>query len=539
MSFESSPTRPRSGRHPVDSERGVGLIIALLMLAVVSAIGSTIIAGNMADLQVSSNYGNRAVAFYAADTGIDVTLRDLRANPSWVAGLIDPSTWQPYDPIPTGVMVNGIPLTSVVAGDVSAGYWNLGGSTTLGEGSYSRQVLLPPVVNLVGGDGTVTFTVRADGAGGLVELAAQRLRAGLEIDVTGYGVWDNAIFADAGPAGNLINGNVAIRGSVHVIGDEANPPTIQFSGTADVRNNYGDAVDHFGATDAAKLPALVPVEHNGEMVESLEAVIRLRNANITLDGSSEIGESDVAGNSIKETMDKIRSDGTVTPAGQVYSDEYGGYDAVGLEFPTLDDPYVAADGSQWNQHRDFLEQRGLLVPVTEISPDVPSFAFADALGNSITWDQAAEELTIQGIVRVAQDLRLGKQHGNPGSRGFEYQGTGTLYAPGEIEIDGPVVPAGDYLTGGNLGLIAGNDVEIDYTAQINVFAAIYAGNLVQVTKQTNIAGAMVSRYFDMGTNVPSVFQVPGLPSNMPPGMPGDQQISIIEGGRVVEWFQER
>jgi hypothetical protein len=39
-----------------------------------------------------------------------------------------------------------------------------------------------------------------------------------------------------------------------------------------------------------------------------------------------------------------------------------------------------------------------------------------------------------------------------------------------------------------------------------------------------VAGTFVSNYFDMGTNVPSIFQVPTLADNLPLGMIGNYPI---------------
>jgi len=50
--------------------------------------------------------------------------------------------------------------------------------------------------------------------------------------------------------------------------------------------------------------------------------------------------------------------------------------------------------------------------------------------------------------------------------------------------------------------------------------AFYAQNKIASAKQNQIAGTFVSDNFDMGTNVPKIFQVPGLENNLPPGMPG-------------------
>lgn len=527
---------PRPSPCPVPtSERGIGLVITLLILAIVSALGSTIIVGNMADLQISNNYSHRSTAFYAADSGIEATIRDLRQDQTWILRFVNQQTWTLNDPLPTDVVVNG---QAIVAG-AGDGYSYFGGWEQLGDGSYRRMILTPPTVNLVAGDGVIAFAVRSDGQGGDIDLSSQNVRANIELDIAGYGVWDNAVFGGDGQAGNTINGNVAIRGSMHVVGDPNNPGTVAFSGTADVRNNYGDAVSQFGATDAARLPALGLVEHNGEMVQSLESIVRAKHVNITMDGTADIGNPDVTGNGYKETVDSMRSDGTVTPPSQVYADDWDSYDAGDLQFPTLDDPYIASDGSYWSTHRDFLQTRSLEISEPKIGPGVASFSYADANGNSISWDGPNQVLQIQGIVRVNGNLQLGTLGGQYLNRGFMYEGTGTLYADGDIEIDGPIVPNGNYLGDGNLGLIADQDVEIDHTAQINVFAAVYAEDNVSITKQTTLAGSVVSRTFDLGNNVPAIFQVPSLSTNLPPGMPGNMRIGVIEGARVAGWYQER
>ena len=123
-------------------------------------------------------------------------------------------------------------------------------------------------------------------------------------------------------------------------------------------------------------------------------------------------------------------------------------------------------------------------------------------------------------------------------RGVRYQGTGTLYATNDIHVDGFVVPVGDYIADCNLGLIATDDVLIDEATHVSVFAAIYAQDEISVTKQTSIAGSLVSTTLDLGTNVPGVFHVPSLSTNLPPGMPGGARFVSIEQIEVTNWFQE-
>ena len=62
--------------------------------------------------------------------------------------------------------------------------------------------------------------------------------------------------------------------------------------------------------------------------------------------------------------------------------------------------------------------------------------------------------------------------------------------------------------------------------------AFYAQGVVYSAKQNQIAGTFVGNFFDMGTNVPNIYQVPGLSLNLPPNMPGDRNYYTI---RVRTW----
>ena len=64
-------------------------------------------------------------------------------------------------------------------------------------------------------------------------MSEQVVRADIKPKLNAHGVWDNAIFADAASAGYTINGHVAVRGSVHVLGNPSPMPTVEFGGTGD------------------------------------------------------------------------------------------------------------------------------------------------------------------------------------------------------------------------------------------------------------------------------------------------------------------
>ena len=69
-------------------------------------------------------------------------------------------------------------------------------------------------------------------------------------------------------------------------------------------------------------------------------------------------------------------------------------------------------------------------------------------------------------------------------------------------------------------------------ANINDMGLFYAEGQVTVQKQTDITGTIVSNYFDFGTNVPSIFQVPDAADNLPPGMISGTGSWIM---KIVSW----
>jgi len=66
--------------------------------------------------------------------------------------------------------------------------------------------------------------------------------------------------------------------------------------------------------------------------------------------------------------------------------------------------------------------------------------------------------------------------------------------------------------------------------------AMYAQHQIVSNKQNQVAGTMVSSYFQM-SNVPKLYQVPELADHLPPGMPGADPI-YVRSVRINSW-QER
>jgi hypothetical protein len=286
------------------------------------------------------------------------------------------------------------------------------------------------------------------------------------------------------------------------------------------------------------------VNLNGEVVQSLGAELRVEQGDVALSGNVFWGEPDATGNIFKEEVDGVYSDAPIALSGaaQVNPSDEGPYDAVGMPFPTLADPYFhAPTATNYATHRLFLDTNSLTIVENDISINTPSFNHSNAFG-SIDWNQATLTMTIDGIVRVNGNLHIADKNA-----GVLYDGRGTLFAVGDVDIHGHVMPVDNYLQTGtatydNLGIIADNDLKISAgggETWVKVMAAMYAENETVVRKQSRIAGAIVTQYFDLGNNVPRIFQAANLSANLPPGMPGGDPMLFVTGADVTNWYHVR
>ena len=416
------------------------------------------------------------------------------------------------------------------------------------------------------------------------------------------GIWNNAVFAGAGAAGQAINGNVDIRGSMHLLGEGEEYSDLNGNGQWDPaegftdRNNNGvwdpgepytdvngDGVwssgepyndsnrngsydEPFTASDLnstfsgnayvgnnyanmpSDLEALVPSLTRYEGVESLQAEFRVKHGRISLSGTATLGtDSIVDGGTSKSTLDGVYcSDGFTGSRGAsaVFSDNgtSNGYDldGYGIEFPLITGigslPYIDRQGTTWNSYTEFYNARTLTVPVTTITSATPAFSYGpDAYGNSISFtpqtSTAPATMVVTGVCKFAGDLQIGAKDT------IRYRGQGTIYSAGTIRIDGNLLPLDGevFPTTTRLGVVARNDLMLATgpgSSQLKMAGAFYAQDTIVSRKQNQIAGTFVGSYFDMGTNVPNIYQVPSLPQNMPPAMPGDNSIFAV---RMRSW----
>ncbi len=492
----------------LQNNRGSLLIISYMIILMLVAFGSASVILSIGDSRVAERNRRTAQAFHIAEAGIERAIYDLRqdflndiASPSWSDGTIN---------------------TFTIGPDTSSFYPIPYSSTTLNGGSYTVTLK-----NVSGANDAIW--VHSTGTVGDISQTIE-----IYAKIQNNSPWDNAIFAGSGASGMMVNGNVNISGSVHILGTglSSTDYAIDLGGTAElVRNNYTG----LDAALAPKVPALPTTVYNGEPVSTLNAELRVKHGKVGISGSSSVGESDVAGNSTKETVDGVyATDGFGGNQGtaSVYSDN-GWSNAYDLEnsisFPSLSDSY-----SGYTTYQQYLRANALVIndaaKLAQLANITPSSNFNyNGSNGSISMDGNGN-LAISGIVYVeGGDLNMNKAGSN---KTINYTGSGSLLVTGDANINVNLYTSGNSSFPSNaLGVMTPNSISFN-EANINVMGLFYAENTVRVTKQTDIMGTIVSNYFDFGTNVPAIYQVPDAVNHLPSGLIGQNSAWTMQ---IIAW----
>ncbi len=393
-------------------------------------------------------------------------------------------------------------------------------------------------------------------------------------------VWRNAVFAGGGQAGGLINGNVSIHGSVHLLGNNimnGNPAieALDLSGTSLIHNNY----EGIPAALRARVPALPTTLHKGATVEYLRAKLRVRRGLVGMSGNSEIGQPYVAGATVKDTMDGVFvNDGwsgnqVIDNGGRgipknVYSDNSHTalYDLGNrVAMPMLSDDWRNVDGTRilnpdtndWYTHEDYFSMVLLADPAVtndgvyngNITLDTSSKTkfYWNATKNTtntailpaatddyILFDPANNTLKMNGQIRINGTLTFAQKGSD---KVINYSGRAAFLVRDNITIDAdlvscnngnPASTANSFPVNNIIGLMTYKDMLVGSTSQLQIMGAFYAQGTIKTMKQTNVMGTFVANYFDMGSQVPSIFQVPTLAENLPLGMIANYPLLTLE-----------
>lgn len=469
---------------------GSALLIALLIMLMLTLIFAAAVTTSVTDIDIAKNQKERTLAFYTAEAGLQYAIGVLRTNFN---------------------ELNNDTLES----------W-INANPAIGDGNFS-----------VGVSGTSPFkTLTSNGLNrdgeAIVQVTVKRKKSPVNI-------WDNIIFAGTGQMGGVINGNVNLHGSVHILGDDLNDGDVamEMSGAGNVHNNYSGIT----AALSSRLPPLDTTTFNGEIVSTLDAELRVKKGRVDISGTSNAGFPDVSGGSppIKETLDGTYvSDGYGGNQGEsnVYSDNGAseGYD-VGdaINMPDLlNDPYTDPNtGVTYPTYMNYLQSNALVISGNlTLKPGQTLASISNGFG-SISMD-ASGNLQVSGIVFVTGDITIASGQGLMNHTPVIFDGKGTMVSQGDISLNTHVLSNGTFPTDDVLGFIAADDINIGTgqgDAHLNIMGAFFAADQITNQKQNQLAGAMVSNYFQVN-NVPDMFHVPSIVDNLPPGMPGSETINI-------------
>lgn len=540
--------------------KGNGMLLALLALTIISTLGISYLVTASSSVVVARRDVLRARALACAEAGVDRAISFLMSG--------NPGTYRTSHP-------SSIP------------------DNHNGDAWYYETVRTGETFRICVRDGTGIHTGKVViTSQGMVTEAGKTVSRTVKVVVTinkeNICVWNNVIFGGVGQAGRSINGNVVIRGSVHLLGDgedytdldgdgrwsdaepysdinhngkwdvgepfidadgdghydvrepfvDANgngtydpPLTVtdlaeELSGAANIGNNYSG----MSTVISTRIPPLQKKPFGGEMVDTLNAKLRVKHGRVDISGSATIGDPNVTGNGIKETMDGLYvSDGYGGNKGaaSAYGDNGTGnpYDLAedAVDLPLIDSGQYTdqATGITYANYLEYLQANGTVV-TGDLNIEKGTPLTISGPKGSLTID-ASGNMTISGIVFVTGNINFG-----PSKVVIEYSGSGTLVTPKSTYFHCSILPKTQFPNPDALGIIAGDRVELATgggDAHLDMALAMYAQHQVEIGKQCDIAGTVVSSYYSM-KNVPKIYQVPALTDNLPPGMPGGDPIWI-------------
>lgn len=541
---------------------GVALVTAVIFVSVALIVLSAL---SMRTVN-QSHQVDQFTRFKETMLGTEAALMEsvIEIDNSSGDGNVGLGTWTPSVPEPVPSMDSNNIAPSQMAGLPNVTYiahaldWSTDGVDNNMEGTID------------GDDEEMMYTVTAMARYGNIDRNVEAVVEGIDVNV-----WRNAVFGGAGQAGGLINGNVSLHGSVHLLGNNIAAgnqavAAIDLSGTSLIHNNY----DSMPADLEARIPALEQINWNGETVETLNAKVRVKNGLVGMDGNSEIGTPDVTGNGVKETMDgtfvndgwtgnSVIDDGDRGDPENVYSDNGWdeGYDLGDrVSLPILSDDYIdPLTGSPVPNpltmtnytHAEYFSSQLSGTPfIGDMTIDAGTDFYYNASrpldldpanrqpgDDYILFDSTTNVMEINGQVEITGNLEITRGNGN--DKTINYTGRAALLVHGDVTLDTDLLAQNSNGTTANsfpaaniLGIMAEHNMYVGTLSQLELMGAFYAQDKIKTEKQSTIIGTFVSNYFDMGTNVPSIYQVPTLADNLPTGMIGMYPIIVYD---YVSW----
>lgn len=511
------------------NNRGSVLLVTYLLITTLLILGAAFLVMGATEAKRTEIQHKSDLAFYIAEAGIERAIYDLKqefeaGDKNWSNGItVGADSWGPNTGAFYDIYVDG-------GGD---------SEVTYPSGAYSYTHAFSPTndnhykvkLRNVGEDLWIRSTGEVDGVAQTIQVY---------VKIVNVSPWNNAIFGGAGSSGTMINGNVNIYGSVHILGNGLDPgdDAINLGGTAElVGNNYNIGPQGMSQGLKDKIPDLPTVilnegEVDEETVDTLNAELRVKNGVVSLSGNSAVGEeNDDTGNTVKETIDGAYvTDGYGGSKGtaNVHSDNgtneaYDLGDAV--SFPSLDDDHPS-DPSK--DYYEYFAANGLVL-TDELEAVTPGSTLT--LGNcasNCVFMNADGNLQVEGLVYISAGNNLSLTSGD-----FEYTGKGTILVTGNVAIDANLVTSGDDSFPSNImAIMTPNNIAIGATAQKDVMGLFFAENEITANMQTDLVGTVITNKFNFTNQVPSIFQVPLSDVDLPPGIIANETIWYMN---FVSW----
>ena len=495
------------------NNRGVMLLMAFYVSIILAGLGLSFIVASVNESKSVENIRRKTVAFNIAEAGMERVIYDLRQDcvdspdsVSWADGSINGNTIS-YD---------------------TTMYYSVTYANTINAGNYSVSLKNVPGeeksiwVKSVGTLGDVSQTVEA------------------YVKVYNINMWGNAVFVGSGDAGEGegIGENANMYGSVHVLG------TGLSGGDGDLAIDLGGAEyvigNNYGGMSGAlnnRIVALGTTIVNSEVVETIESNVWIKQGQVGLSGDGTIGVDNVDGNSIKEKVDGVyvgETYGGTSGISNVYSDNgYKNSYPLGdsIVFPSFSNAYPG-----YSDYEDYLFNNSLvldsvpeLANMAAITPE-SNFAYEDLVTSkgSISMDGSGN-MVIAGKVYI---------DGGPLNivegvdRTINFSGDGVIYSEGDVSIDINFVTTGkDSFPASIIGFMTPGDMSIN-TNLHDIMGLFFAEDSITVSGNGEVAGTLVSNYVDMGSDGPSIYQVPSTISEIPSGMIGDSTTCFM---KVLSW----
>jgi len=484
------------------NNRGAVLIYIYMVVFILLILMSAYLSQTNNEAKLSERTRHSTEAFYIAEGALQQAMLDLHKD------MITSKDWFDGD-------INGIPMTVSTSSFRPVPY----GSNTMGDGDF--------LVELKGIAGKNSHMwVRATGTSSGI---TRRIQAYLQ--AKNLSPWDNAIFAAAGgaaPLENPINGNVDVRGSVHILGNPLDPngDAMEMGGGAKIGNNYAG----ISPLLSLKIPALVPQEFNGDMVETLNAEVRLKHGKLSISGTATVGEPDDGGPPLKETLDGVYITNGYSGnkgASAVFSDNGSAnpYDAGdSVQFKTFTDPY-----GSYPSYRAYVLTEGTDLGTGNFDNTRADFTIPGKF--KWEWGGSTGTMTIlaPGVFYVnGTDIVIGKKNST-----VFYTGRATLVALGaDLNVHSDLYSVGTFPLDDVMAFLSEGRIEIGHESQLKVIGAFYAEESIEVAKQSSIAGTLFSNEVSLGAQVPNVYQIPELMNHLPPGLIAPDRIIVI---KVKSW----